>query len=1015
MVEGLPRHAMNQYETDSKRRRVRVKAFGGIAAVVDGFEVDLGAPQTRRVLGVLLAHHARTVHPQQLRAALWPDGAPASADAVVHVQVRRLRLALEPATPARRSTILASVGGGYRLVADEFDVADYETALARGRRLAEGDPVQAEQVLAGVLVAFAKPWAPFGEEAWIAARVRQLEEQQRLAEDEWVRLVLELGGGPSRQDQLLGLARAEPQREQRWAAAMQALYQAGRQVDALRLFEEARQYLVGDVGVEPGAELRRMEAAILAHDDRRLWRRRPTSTTVVPVPPTRFVGRGAELARLRVMCSRYRLVTVTGLGGVGKTRLVAELLNQVPGVGDGPTWWAEVGDTGPAGGLAREVADALGLGSATSDTVEPLDLLVAALAPATGGLLVIDNADRRVDELVVLVLRLLADVAGLSIVITARQALAVTGEQVMVLEPLPLSSPGEPEEGTALELLRDRLGTRTPTGDLRGIERRFAGLPLALELVAAAGLDGSGPHRRVDADSALNDALALAVRQVGPDAAQLLWRIGQLPGGADAAMAVALVSGDASNEDPGEDTVGRQLRSLAAGSLVRTVALGDQVRYAVLAPIRERARTELGVAELQDVVDRAVQYLRAVATETRPTLFDPPAAWGLEVLEHEHQNMVFLLHDLLARSPSEALALAIQLVDHWDRSGRWAQGRQWVEACIAAAAPVGIGRARALSALVRLSGGLGSVAAHQGDVEEALSIVTSEPGHDPGEGLAAALWVQLAIARGWHGDVSGADQAVRSARALAPPGKPWFQAVVDRYAVWRDGLTGSPAEGFERALALADRFEDLGDPAQAAGALYFAVRLGRLAGVDDVVAHLVRGRSLADACGARGVAALLQVELAEVARCQRHPDADDRLRDAAQRVERAGNVVTGAACRRDLGLELLRKRRAAQAGIELLTAFSTLLRLDQRGAALAAAGLGALARPVDEESADRLAAAAWALLEAGSGAPTPLGTAERVAALVGPRPARIRPVDPAALLTAAGEVMARVGERERSG
>ena len=284
------------------------------------------------------------VSAERLAVALWGEDAPPSAVKTVQVYVARLRKALDD------PDVLVTTPAGYRLRvrAGELDAERFERQVADGRdALAAGRGEQAAAELREALELWrGPPLAELASAPFAPAEIARLEEQQLAAVE--VRVEADLAAG--RHAELVGelqqLTSQHPWRERLHAQLMLALYRSGRQADALEAYRHAREVLVEQLGIEPGAELHDLHQAILAHDPaidappaRQPHCRRAGPSGApgalgdrrLPAPPNRTVGREHELAAIgeRLRASSVRLLTLTGPGGVGKTRLALEAARAV--------------------------------------------------------------------------------------------------------------------------------------------------------------------------------------------------------------------------------------------------------------------------------------------------------------------------------------------------------------------------------------------------------------------------------------------------------------------------------------------------------------------------------------------------------------------------------------------------------------------------------------------------------------------------------------------------------------
>src|SRR5436190_12345352 len=224
----------------------------------------LGGPRQRAVLAVLLLRANEVVSAERLVADVWGDDAPTSALKALQVAVSRLRHALDG------RAVIETTGAGYRVLAapGELDLERFESAAEAGRAaLAAGRPEQAAARLREGLAEWrGAPLADVAALPFAAAEIARLEEQRTVALEARIEADLACGRHAQLVGELRALVAEHPWRERLHAQLMLALYRTGRQADALDAYAAARTALVEQLGIEPGPELRELQAAVLAHD-----------------------------------------------------------------------------------------------------------------------------------------------------------------------------------------------------------------------------------------------------------------------------------------------------------------------------------------------------------------------------------------------------------------------------------------------------------------------------------------------------------------------------------------------------------------------------------------------------------------------------------------------------------------------------------------------------------------------------------------------------------------------------
>ncbi|MFI0353036.1 BTAD domain-containing putative transcriptional regulator [Actinomadura sp. 9N407] len=324
---------------------VSFNVLGPLEATAGGEPLDLKGPRHRAVLARLLIAGGRVVPLARLIDDLWDDP-PAGAAGAVQTFVAALRRALEPDRPPRApARLLVSVAPGYalRTEPEAVDAWRFEAGVRDAARLlAEGRAAQALARLDEGLRSWRGPaYAQFAEEDWARGKIARLDGLRLLAVERRAEAVLALGRPAEAAVDLEAHVTGHPLREDAWRLLALALYRTDRQGDALGVLRRARQILREELGVDPGPELRRLEADILAQ---------APHLHPVPQPATterRLVGRDRELAELEH--TRERLALISGDAGMGKTTLAEALSSSLASQGWTVAWGRSPEEGAPAG------------------------------------------------------------------------------------------------------------------------------------------------------------------------------------------------------------------------------------------------------------------------------------------------------------------------------------------------------------------------------------------------------------------------------------------------------------------------------------------------------------------------------------------------------------------------------------------------------------------------------------------------------------------------------------------
>jgi predicted ATPase/DNA-binding SARP family transcriptional activator len=830
--------------------------LGPLTATVDGAAVPLGGQKPRALLAVLLLEPNQVVSRDRLIDALWGEEPPDTARNTIQVYVSQLRKVLPEGS-------LETTPPGYRLAVapNSIDLNEFVRLGEEGRtKLAAGDAAGAADTLRIALDLWrGAPLADLAWEPFAQTEIVRFEELRVAALEDRIEADLALGRHGQLIAELEQLVAEHPLRERFRAQLMLALYRSGRQADALAVYQRARKTLVDELGIEPSEALRKLERAILAHDPSLDVAKAPRR---IPTPTTPLLGREHELAALAelVRDEDTRLVTLTGTGGIGKTRLALELVRRL-----GPEFQhgaavATLATLRDPALVARAILEALEIPESGQDAEE---LLATALADSEL-LLLVDNFEQLLPAART-VAHLLDAAPKLKIAVTSRAPLHVAAEREFPVPPL--------ADDEAAELFVSRAQAANPNFDLSEqnaaavaeLCARLDGLPLAIELAAArtkllppATLLSRLSNRlqlltggRRDApqhQQTLRMTLDWSYDLLAADAQWLLAQLGVFAGCTlESAEAVCRIDGEVLDA----------LGALVDESLLRQreTVTGD-ARFTMLEIVREYALERLSLSgEADELRRRHLAYFVDLAEEAAPHLSrgEEQITWFAR-LEDEHDNFrAALAFALETADASSALRLAVGIRRFWQIHGYLAEGRQALESALAAApdTPSEL-RADALNML-------GILAAEQGEFDSSKANFTAALDEARSVGstrvMSSALvnLGNMAFYAGEHdaarllykesieyfealGDIRGQALAKENIGLMAltaedvPEAVKWLTASLE---LAREG--GDDREIAAAARSLAAAMVELGDPAQGTDllgeSLAFAREIGETHGI----------------------------------------------------------------------------------------------------------------------------------------------------------------------------------------
>jgi predicted ATPase/DNA-binding SARP family transcriptional activator len=780
-----------------------------------GAEVQPSAPKVRTLLALLLLNHGHPVSADRIADTLWGDELPRTAHSLVHGYVRDLR---------RKLGIqgILTVSGGYRLDVPRGSVDAFRFEdLVEARRYGEALSLWRGAALLD--------WA---EQPWARGIATRLEEERlnalecRLAQD------IEAGLASLVIGEIRAVVVEHPLRERLRVLLVRALYAAGRQADAIEAYVQARRYLVDEAGVEPGAELRAVESAVLAQDTS-LLPRPPRPAAAPPSPVTPLVGRERDLANVRRSLLAARLVTLAGPGGVGKTRLAVELVTAPSSLAEA-VWFVELASVSGVAEVVAAVARALQLAESPGHEID----LVCDYLSRRRGLLVLDTCEHVVEGVAGFATALLARCPDIRILTTTREPLQAPGEQIVLLSGL--------DDAAAASVFSARARAVRPMVALddnlvRGIVRALDGLPLGLELAAArtASLSleqlAAGLARPLDllgGDVRASDPRHLTMRAV------IGWSHDLLDSSDKRAFAALSVFVGAFDREAAWAVVGddgsRAVDHLLARSLLaRDPDLAGRARYRLLDLVRHFSQERATPAVRDQARRRHLEYYATLAARMESRIRTAEATAWAAVARGSADNLRAAASYAIDRRAASAGRLVADLYWPWFLDGYLAELGSWATAALGFESDP-----RTRARLLRV---LASSALAQGDTTAAVDAArrqldTAQSLRD--ENLASLAYNLLGMAAWARGDHAaamthhraGLDQARRSEQ-------PWTLALVTALAGRSAHGAGDHDTGSELLRDAETLAQTIGEPMVLGSALDYRAQ-----------AELAAGRT-ADAAG----------------------------------------------------------------------------------------------------------------------------------------------------------------------
>ncbi|MCJ7781776.1 MAG: winged helix-turn-helix domain-containing protein [Acidimicrobiia bacterium] len=666
-----------------------LRFLGPLEVVVGGRAAHPGGPKQRALLCHLVLHAGEPVSIAALVEAVWGVDAPDGAIRSLRTYVSNLRRLLGPAADLRGEQ------GTYRLDlrSIETDIDRFRAAVKEAATLE--DPRERSTKLGTALDLWRGAFLADVDRPWVQEESSILEWERQRAIVEWAEATMATGHPAQVIPVIERAAAVAPLDEQLCGLLMRALYGSGRQADALAVYRRLRDNLALDLGVEPGSKLRTLEEQILLHDASMDG----AELQWLPAPTADLVGRRVELEDLLARIEQVRLLTLTGPGGVGKTRLAMEVGSRIVERGDQPVFFADLSTV-----FDESVVDAILASSAgvqPHPDSGPLASMIEYLRPRSA-LLIVDNCEHLASTVARSLAALVRSCPQLTLLATSRAPLHIDGELEWRTPSLPLPDRAdapisELRQWPAVELLLRRapssfLITDANRGDVVELCRRLDGLPLALELAASqlgpmtpaeiiatlgsrVQMSRGGPlddPRHATLDATIGWSYELLSE--GPRG--LFVRLGVMSGRFlfDDVVAVCV------SESVSPEAVRDWLSSLVDQSLVMAETSGTRTRYWLLETIRRFALAHLGDDE-PEVRRRHAQYFARLAEFQAARLLTREEGDAFAELSSSHDNLRSAIGWAMETGDVDTASRIVASIPDWgywrsrNELSRWAE---WV-------------------------------------------------------------------------------------------------------------------------------------------------------------------------------------------------------------------------------------------------------------------------------------------------------------------------------------------------
>lgn len=575
---------------------MRFEVLGALRVLDDEHPIEVTRPAQRRLLMLLLLSFGEPITGSQLVNRFWGSNAPTNAKDTLHVHLVGLRRVLG-------HSLVETLSTGYRLRAEGTSIDATEFAHGFSRCLAAFQSEEWEDALQisnhALRIWQGAPYADLTDNEFARPAIVLLEEQKVQLEEMRTGAMLSLGRNEEAIPVLESLAMRHPLREQTWEYLILARYRVGRAAEALRSYQQIRQTLSEELGIEPTLALQELERRILFQDPSLGFKTGRRSPHNLPAMQGSFIGRDKDIDAIAEMLRAHRVVTLTGSPGVGKTRLAIEVGRRLLEDHPAGTWFVEVS----AGSSLRQIAASISIALGVTESAESLPRLMETIA-ARRGLLIIAGAEHVPEATHALVASHGASTGPLRMLISTRSLSGIASRvhRVTALPSVP-DTIGVEQALTyeVVQLFVDRARatdrsfsvTEANLGAVIDLCRHLGGIPLAIELAArwAGSLDAVNINDILDLGaikSSLDAAVELSYGLLQTETQQVFRAMSTFSG--------SFRFGDLNAVCPLDDPhlLAGSVAWLVGTSLVETHrAVDGTLRYRLLDPIRAYGRLQL--------------------------------------------------------------------------------------------------------------------------------------------------------------------------------------------------------------------------------------------------------------------------------------------------------------------------------------------------------------------------------------------------------------------------------------